>query len=78
MYGPIPIEVALFADGGVAWNSNEKPSFLGGGREGVGSAGVAFRVNVLGFAVAEFDVVRPFQRVRGQGWTFQFNLAPGF
>jgi len=78
MYGPIPVEVALFADGGVAWNRNETPAFLGGGREGVGSAGVAFRVNVLGFAVAEFDVVRPFQRVRGQGWTFQFNLAPGF
>ena len=30
MYGPLPVEVALFADGGVAWNRGEKPSFLGG------------------------------------------------
>ena len=78
MSGPIPVVVALFADGGVAWNRNETPSFLGGGREGVGSAGVAFRVNVLGFAIAEFDVARPFQRVGRQGWRFQFNLSPGF
>jgi Tol biopolymer transport system component len=78
MYGPIPVEVALFADGGVAWNRSEKPSFLGGTREGVGSAGVAFRVNVLGFAIAQFDVARPFQRSGRQGWVFQFNLSPGF
>jgi outer membrane protein assembly factor BamA len=28
MYGPVPIEVALFADGGVAWNSGQKPAPL--------------------------------------------------
>ena len=37
-------------------------------REGVASAGVAFRVNLLGFAVAEFDIARPFQRAGRQGW----------
>ena len=78
MYGPIPVEVALFADAGVAWNRRERPSFLGGTKEGVASAGVAFRVNVLGFAVAEFDFARPFQRTGREGWVFQFNLAPGF
>jgi len=77
MYGPIPVEVAFFADGGVAWNRGEKPSFLGGSREGVGSAGVAFRVNLLGFAVGQFDFARPFQRP-GRGWVFQFNLSPGY
>ena len=78
MYGPIPVEVALFADGGVAWNRREKPSFLGGTQEGVASAGVAFRVNLFGFAVAEFDFVRPFQRAGARAGSFQFNLAPGF
>jgi hypothetical protein len=30
-----------------------------------------------GFAVGQFDVVRPLQRP-GAGWIFQFNLTPGF
>jgi Tol biopolymer transport system component len=78
MYGPIPVEVAFFADGGVAWDRNEKPALFGGGREGVGSVGVAFRVNLLGFAVGEFDIARAFNRPSDRGWTFQFNLLPGF
>lgn len=82
MYGPVPVEVALFADGGVAWNRGERPSFLGSAadprsRKGVTSAGVTFRVNLLGFAVGEFDFSHPFQRP-GRGWIFQFNLSPGF
>jgi outer membrane protein assembly factor BamA len=77
MYGPLPLEVALFTDGGVAWNSRDKPSLFGGSRSGVASAGLALRVNLLGFAVGEFDFARPFQRP-GRGWVFQFNLAPGF
>ena len=77
MYGPVPVEVALFTDGGVAWNRGEKPSILGGSRHGVSSAGVTFRVNVLGFAIGQFDFSHPFQRA-GRGWIFQFNLSPGF
>jgi outer membrane protein assembly factor BamA len=77
MYGPVPVEVALFADGGVAWSSGESPSFAGGDRDGVSSAGVAFRVNLLGFAVGEFSLARPFQRP-GKGWVFQFSLSPGY
>ncbi len=77
MYGPLPVELALFADGGVAWNGSEKPSMFGGTREGVSSAGVTFRVNLAGFAVGQFDFVRPLQRP-GKGWIFQFNLTPGF
>jgi len=77
MYGPLPMEVALFADAGAAWDRQARPSILGGSRGGVSSAGAALRMNFFGFAVGEFDVVRPFQRP-GQGWMFQFNLAPGF
>ena len=37
MYGPLPIEVALFGDSGVAWNRGEKPAILGGSRQGISS-----------------------------------------
>jgi Tol biopolymer transport system component len=77
VYGPIPVEVALFADAGVAWDSLDKPSFAGGNREAVSSAGVALRVNAFGFAIVQLDLVRPFQRP-DKGWFFQFSLAPGF
>jgi outer membrane protein assembly factor BamA len=77
MYGPLPVEVAFFADGGVAWTRGDAPAFLGGSRTGVSSAGVALRVSLFGFAVGELDLVRPFQRVN-RGWLIQFNLLPGF
>jgi Tol biopolymer transport system component len=75
MYGPVPVEVALFADGGTAWSNGERP--FQGTRGGVSSAGVALRVNIFGFAVGEFDIARPFQRP-GRGWQFGFNLMPGW
>jgi hypothetical protein len=37
---------------------------------------VAFRVNLLGFAVGEFDFAHPLNRDRN--WVFQFHLSPGF
>jgi outer membrane protein assembly factor BamA len=77
MYGPLPVEVALFADGGTAWSTGQRPSVVGGTRDGVGSAGVALRVNLLGFAVGEFDFSRAFQRP-ARGWIFGFNLQPGW
>ena len=58
-YGPFPIEMAFFGDAGVAWTSDTKPSFAGGDRDWARSAGVALRVNVFGYAIAEFDYVRP-------------------
>ncbi|MCA1558825.1 MAG: BamA/TamA family outer membrane protein [Acidobacteria bacterium] len=76
-YGPIPVEMALFADAGIAWGRNSRPGFAGGDREPVFSAGIAARINVLGFAVAEIDYVRPLDRP-GRGWLWQFNLRPGF
>ena len=77
MYGPLPVEIALFADAGVAWDSTNKPDIFGGSREAVSSAGVTLRANALGFAVLQFDFAHPFQRP-GKGWVFQFSLAPGF
>ena len=79
MYGPIPVEVALFADGGVTWNANraDSPFLYQGDSKPVSSVGAAFRVNALGFAVLQFDFARPLQRDR-KGWVFQFSMAPGF
>jgi WD40-like Beta Propeller Repeat len=77
MYGPVPTEVAFFADGGAAWNRGEKPSFLGGSRESVSSAGVSLRVNLFGFAVGQFDFAHPFQRP-SRNWVWSFSLSPGF
>jgi Tol biopolymer transport system component len=76
-YGPLPIEMALFADGGVAWDRTTRPGFGATEREPVFSVGAAMRINVLGFAVAEIDYVRPLDRP-GRGWLWQFSLRPGF
>jgi hypothetical protein len=77
MYGPIPIEVALFADAGTAWKSGETPTLVGGSRKAVSSAGVALRMNLFGYAVGELDFTQAFARP-GKGWTFGFNLMPGW
>jgi hypothetical protein len=77
MYGPVPVEVAFFADAGTAWNNGQKPEIFGGNREAVSSVGVAFRANLFGYAVGEFDIVHPYDRP-GKGWVFGFNLMPGW
>ena len=76
-YGAFPIEMAFFADAGVAWTKDNRPSFAGGDRDWVRSAGVAVRANVLGYAIAEIAYVRPLDRSR-RGWVWQFGLMPGF
>jgi WD40 repeat protein len=77
-YGAFPIEFALFGDGGLAWDTQHDPSVFGSGsRDPVFSAGAGLRINLLGFAVAEVDLVRPFDRP-GKGWVWQFELQPGF
>jgi outer membrane protein assembly factor BamA len=76
-YGPLPIEAAIFTDAGVAWGQSERLGFAPGDHEPVVSIGAAIRVNVLGFAVAEIDYVRPIDRPR-QGWMWQFSLRPGW
>jgi len=78
-YGVFPIEFAVFGDAGLAWDNVNKPSgiFGSGTRDPVFSAGAGLRINLLGFAVAEVDLVRPFDRP-GKGWVWQFELQPGF
>lgn len=76
-FGPFPIEMAFFGDAGVAWTADDGPSFAGGDRDWVRSAGTALRVNAFGYAILELAYVRPFDR-SGRGWVWQFNLMPGF
>jgi outer membrane protein assembly factor BamA len=78
LYGPLPIEIALFGDAGKAWTSSDGESLFGNGdRDWVRSAGAALRLNAFGYAIVELDYVRPFDRP-GRGWMWQFNLTPGF
>ena len=77
MYGPVPTELAFFADAGVAWNAGQRPAFLGGQRQAVSSAGVAIRARLFDVLILEFDVAKPFQR-RGAGIVLQLNVSPGF
>lgn len=76
-YGAFPLELALFGDGGLAWDTANKPSLFGGTRDPVFSAGAGLRLNLFGFAVAELDFVRPFDRPE-KGWTWQLNFQPGY
>ncbi|MCC6992657.1 MAG: PD40 domain-containing protein, partial [Acidobacteria bacterium] len=77
MYGPLPVEMAIFGDAGVAWDDGSRPTVLGGSRDWATSAGAAARINAFGFAVIQVSAARPFQRP-GRGWVFQFSLTPGF
>ncbi len=76
-YGALPLDLTIFGDGGVAWESDIDPSFAGGDREPVFSAGAGFRFNLFGFAVLEMNLVRPFDRPE-KDWVWEFNLQPGF
>jgi Tol biopolymer transport system component len=84
-YGPLPIELAVFTDAGMAWGPSTSicsgiscaPVTRVGDRDPVMSVGAAARINVFGFAVAEIDYVRPLDRP-GRGWLWQFSLRPGF
>ena len=73
MYGPIPVEVAVFVDSGRAWSRGANPVHVDSAR-GVWSTGVTLRTNVFGVGLGQFHVARPMTR-RGAGWTFQFHLA---
>jgi Tol biopolymer transport system component len=81
-YGVFPIDMILFYDWGVAWSAdtagrNNKPTFLGGTRKPVSSAGIGLRVNVFGYLVVGVNYVKPFDRP-DKGWYFQFSFWPGF
>jgi hypothetical protein len=71
MYGPVPVEVAAFVDGGLAWRGGRRPGAP------AWSTGVTIRSNLIGFGIGQFDIARPLSRPDA-GWVFQFNLAPAF
>jgi hypothetical protein len=76
-YGPIPVELAVFSDAGIAWGRSSSSFLTRSDKEPVVSVGAAARINLFGFAVAEIDYVRPLDRP-GRGWLWQFSLRPGF
>ncbi len=76
-YGPLPIEIAFFADAGIAWTSQNKATFLDGDREWIRSAGVSLRFNVFGFMVVETAYARPFDRL-SNNWVWSWSFTPGF
>jgi Tol biopolymer transport system component len=75
-YGKLPIEMALFADAGIAWGETTSSTFAFSDREWVKSVGAAARMNLFGFAIGEVAYVKPLDRSRG--WLWQFSLRPGF
>jgi WD40 repeat protein len=79
-FGSVPVDLFMFGDAGLAWNSGssaDKAFFLGGDRRPVYSAGVGLRVNLLGFAIGEVDLVHPFNRPM-KGTYLRLGFTPGF
>ena len=76
MYGPVPVEVAIFLDGGLVWRKTPTPSNARPAGA-ASSAGVSLRVNLAGLGLSQFDVARRLQG-RQSGWAFQFNFVPPF
>lgn len=76
-YGRFPVELVGFFDAGVAWSAQTRPSFAGGSRTVVRSAGAALRVNVFGLFALELSAARPFDRPeRNLRW--QLGIRQGF
>jgi hypothetical protein len=82
----LPVEIAPFADMGLAWTRDQGPQFrtvtgdearLTTDRVPVFSAGVTARTNLFGFAILEVYYARPFQRP-DRGAHFGFQIAPGW
>jgi WD40-like Beta Propeller Repeat len=67
----LPIEALAFTDFGRFW----MPDSRGGATSLLRSVGTGVRLNVVGM-IFELDGVRRFDAARG--WTFSFNLRPGF
>jgi len=76
-YGPLPVEMGVFADAGAAWDRSGRLKLTGTDGNLVRSVGALARVNLMGFAIAEIDYVRPLDRP-GRGWLWSFNLRPGY
>ncbi|MBD3345277.1 MAG: peptidase S9 [Chitinivibrionales bacterium] len=77
----LPLDLAAFADAGVAWTSTDypEPEYKASSKERipVASAGISTRMNLLGFLVLQLYYAYPFQRTDEQ-WRFGWLLAPGW
>lgn len=73
----VPLEIAVFADAGVAWTSRERPTVIGGTRDLVRSVGAALRANIFGFLSVELSSARTFDRA-GRRWRWQVGVLQGF
>jgi Tol biopolymer transport system component len=81
-YGILPMDFVAFYDAGIAWSNAgdddaTKPFFLGGDLKPLTSAGVGVRMNMFGYVVLGFNLVKPFDRPN-KGLVFQFTIMPGF
>ena len=76
-YGILPIEAGIFYDAGVAWTQAENAQLFGGTRKLVRSTGVSFRLNLLGYAIGQMDLVHPFDRPN-KDWMVRLSLTEGF
>jgi len=80
-YGILPVEAGIFYDAGVTWTSTEGAQLFGardpGARKLVRSTGVSFRMNLLGYAIGQMDIVHPFDRPN-KDWMVRFSLTEGF
>ena len=76
-YGILPIEAGIFYDAGVAWTQSDGAKLFGGTRNWVRSAGVTLRMNLLGYAIGQMDIVHPFDRPE-KNWLVRFSLTEGF
>ncbi len=82
-YGILPMDFVAFYDAGIAWGLGEddgdeaKPFFLGGDLKPLTSAGIGVRMNMFGYLVLGFNLVKPFDRPN-KDLVFQFTIMPGF
>ena len=76
-YGILPVEAGIFYDAGVAWTQADKAKMFGGTRNLVRSAGISFRMNLLGYAIGQMDIVHPFDRPQ-KNWMVRLSLTEGF
>jgi len=77
----LPTELVAFADAGVAWDSENEPTWewsrSSTERVPVVSTGVSARMNILGFMILEAYYAYPWQRP-DKGWHWGFQIAPGW
>jgi len=76
-YGRIPVDVGTFFDAATTWSAGMRPSFAGGDRAVLRSAGGFARVNVFGLMIVEVAAARPLDRPT-LGWQWQVGMRTGF